>query len=371
VEHFEKAASLLKQFDALRQAAPGITPGAVLQQISPSEQGVMLQTLLLAAGKASATKQVWAVAGPSLVKVDPRVLPAKLELFALPVALGPLRSVQPAEIDGQAVLLVGARSGVLVVNPEKPGDAPRSFVDPEVASQMGFSRAVIWRHGVWACHGDAGIVGWDWGVMDRPKMVLRPTHLTGQPAASNSTMTSIEMNKPGSPRNLAVLDENRLIFSIGERLLTLDAGGQAAALPLESRSEIIAILPDRRSVYVIREDGSITTHDPATLAVSAEERRGGKINAAALLPWLGSARILLATDEGPIQCLGTEDQLVTQYCSAHRGLRIITAAADWVIAVSADRQRLVLWNSWEGRKPAVEISVSSVAKHRVADVDLG
>ena len=39
VEHFEKAASLLKQFDALRQAAPGITPGEVLSQISPSEQG--------------------------------------------------------------------------------------------------------------------------------------------------------------------------------------------------------------------------------------------------------------------------------------------------------------------------------------------
>jgi hypothetical protein len=79
----------------------------------------------------------------------------------------------------------------------------------------------------------------------------------------------------------------------------------------------------------------------------------------------------LANDDGPIQCLGTEDQLVTQYCSAHRGLKILAAAADWVVAVSADRQRLVLWNTWEGRKPATEISVSAVARHRVADVDFG
>src|SRR5207253_2330975 len=78
VEHFEKAASLLKQFDALRQAAPGLAPGAVLQQISPSEQGVMLQTLLLAAGKGSKTRELWAVAGPYLVKIDGRVSPPKI-----------------------------------------------------------------------------------------------------------------------------------------------------------------------------------------------------------------------------------------------------------------------------------------------------
>ena len=61
-------------------------------------------------------------------------------------------------------------------------------------------------------------------------------------------------------------------------------------------------------MYVIREDGSVATLDPVTLSVSAEERRGGKINAAAVLPWLGSVRLLLASDDGPIQCLGTEDQ---------------------------------------------------------------
>jgi hypothetical protein len=52
-------------------------------------------------------------------------------------------------------------------------------------------------------------------------------------------------------------------------------------------------------------------------------------------------------------------------------LKILAAAADWVVAVSADRQRLVLWNTWEGRKPATEVSVSAVARHRVADVDFG
>ena len=330
----------------------------------------MLQTLLLAAGKGSATKQVWAVAGPFLVRIDPRVSPPKTELVTLPATLGPLRSVQPAEMDGQSVLLVGARSGVMSVSTEKPGD-PRCYVDPDVVSQMGFSRAVAWRREIWACHGDAGIVGWEAGVTEHPKMVLRPAHLDPSSAPSGAMDGTIQLSKPNSPRNLVVIDDQRLMFSIGARLLTLNAEGHVAALPIESRSEVVAILPDRHGVYVVREDGSIATLDVAALAVSSEERRGGRINTAVVLPWLGSQRLLLANEDGPIQCLGTEDQLVTQYCSAHRGLKILAAAADWVVAVSADRQRLVMWNSWEGRKPAVEVSISALARHRVADVDFG
>ena len=370
VEHFEKAAALLKQFDTLRQAAPDLTPGAVLQQISPSEQGAMLQTLLLAAGKGKKTKDVWAVAGPYLVKIDPRVSPPKMDLVTLPATLGPLRSVQPAEIDGQTVLLVGARAGVMVIHPEQSGE-PQVYVDSEVVSQMGFSRALVWRNGLWACHGDAGIVGWDLGTPAHPKIVLRPAHLAPSAPMSSASNTSMEISKPGSPRNLSVLDESRLIFSIGERLLTLNAEGKVTALPIESKSEVVAILPDRGNVYVVHEDGSIATRDLATLSIIGEERRGGRINTATVLPWLGSVRLLLVPEDGPIQCLGTEDQLVTQYCSAHRGLRIVTAAADWVVAVSADRQRLVMWNTWDGRKPAVEVSVSAIARHRVADVDFG
>ena len=194
VEHFEKAASLLRQFDALRQAAPGISPGEVLAQISPSEQGAMLQTLLLAAGKGKVARDLWAVAGPSLVRIDPRVAPPKLELTPLPTDLGPLRSVQPAEIEGIRVLLIGARSGVMVFNPESPG-SQQMYADPEIHSQMGFSRAIAWRDGVWGCHGDAGIVGWELGNFSRPRTVLRPTNLSPTPPVPGAGSQSIQMNK--------------------------------------------------------------------------------------------------------------------------------------------------------------------------------
>jgi hypothetical protein len=121
VEHFERASRLLKQFRELREASPELSPAEVLRQISPTDQGQMLQTLLLAAGKSQSTACLWAVAGHSLIKIDGRATPATMEMVALPQTLGPLRSVQPARMDGKDVLLVGARSGVIAAGFFKGG----------------------------------------------------------------------------------------------------------------------------------------------------------------------------------------------------------------------------------------------------------
>jgi hypothetical protein len=62
-----------------------------------------------------------------------------------------------------------------------------------------------------------------------------------------------------------------------------------------------------------------------------------------------------------------DDDLVTQYVSPHRELRVVTASAERVVAVSSDRQRLIVWNTWDGRKPVAEIYLAGIARHRVAD----
>jgi hypothetical protein len=369
VEHFEKAAALLKQFDAIRQSAPSLAPGAVLQQISPSDQGMMLQTLLLAAGKSQSPKVLWGVAGPSLVRIDPRATPIKIELFSLPIDLGPLRSTQLAQHEGHPLLLVGARSGVIIAKPDALTESPRLYHDQEISSQLGFSRALIWQNQLWACHGEAGVVTWDLNSPDAPKSIFRPASMpliAASAGASTSTSTEIRHT---SPRNLTAAGESRLLFSIGPKLLALDPQSSITVVESTESADIASIMADDRGVYVIREDGGVFVHDPLSLAVTSEERRGGKINAAGVLPWLGSVRLLLVSDEGPVQCLGTQDQLVTQYCSNHRGLRSVTAAVDFVAAVSADRQRLVLWNTWDGRKPLAEVSVSAIARHRLADLN--
>ena len=70
VEHFARAAELLKKFQEVRQGAPGLTAGRVLEQLSPADRGSMLQTLLLASAGQAAAADLWVVAGPYLVKID-------------------------------------------------------------------------------------------------------------------------------------------------------------------------------------------------------------------------------------------------------------------------------------------------------------
>jgi hypothetical protein len=83
---------------------------------------------------------------------------------------------------------------------------------------------------------------------------------------------------------------------------------------------------------------------------------------------MGDARILLATDAGPLLCVGPDDELLTQFASPYPGLRIVAGAADTVAAVTGDRQRLLLWYPWDGRKPHAESFIYGLAKHRIADI---
>jgi hypothetical protein len=139
----------------------------------------------------------------------------------------------------------------------------------------------------------------------------------------------------------------------------------------ESRDEIVAILPDDRTMMVIHSDSTVAVVSRGSRQVIDRQRRAGKVVTAAALPWLGGVRILLVDEDGPIDCVGFDDPLITQYVSSHRGLRVVTASPELVAAVSSDRQRILLWNSWDGRAPIAEVHVTGIARHRVADIEFG
>lgn len=392
VEHFNRAADLLKRFEELREKAPDLTPGTLLNQLSPVDQGATLQSLLLASAKQARAADLWAVAGEYLVRVDAREGSPRTELFPLPPTLGPLRSVQAASVDGRRVLLVGARGGFYLVRPDDPA-SPEAYPDLGVESQLGFSAVVFHNRdrGFAAVHGEAGLVRWAFGHTHGPSQTLRPDRFGGPvvggpavgssggsgppplpPVPSVSYQGSIVMpSRAPGPRNLHVLDDRRLLLSVGNRLWVLD-GDEAAEVPASaSATEVVAVVPDGRLVHAVHEDGTIATIDVASRQPVATRRRPMRVRAAGPLPWLGRTRLLLAGDDGPVQCVGVDDALVTEYVSPHRGLRVVTGSADLVAAVSADRQRLILWHTWDGRKPVGEVYLTAQTKHRIADVEFG
>jgi hypothetical protein len=391
VEQLARAGELLKKFQEIRQNAPELSASRVLEQISPTDRGSMLQTLLLASARQEAGMDLWAVAGPYLVKVekiDAAATPGgapKMSLTPLPPTLGPLRSVQPAMIDGRRVLLVGARSGVLLVRPGEHGE-PTAYGDATIDSPLGFSRVLFQpAHGdmpasLVGCHGDAGIVRWDLGNTAAPSGVVRRDQLPFDAMSSSAGVlppplpsvsgVSLVGGRLAGPRNLQLLDDARLIFSVGSEVWVLDGADLSEVTP-GTQAEVIAIIPDAGQMQIVHEDGTIRTLDRVSRQITATQRQGIRLRAAGSLPWLGGTRLLLAGDEGPVQCMGADDPLVTHYASAHRGLRVLCGSADRVAAISADRQRLVVWNSWDGRQPVAEAYVTALTRHRLADVEFG
>jgi hypothetical protein len=360
-QRLTQAASLFKQFQEIRQSAPDLPAEKIMQRMGladPAEQTDLLRSLLLSAARQTQPSPLWAVAGPHLIRIEPADLesgtPPVVKIFTPPSLLGPFRSVQRAQIDGKVMLLLGARSGVLLIDPQSPEQAIL-FADPGVTSSLGFNAAAISGNKIWATHGEAGLVGWDMENPTAPLTAIRP---------------AIVQEAPLSPRNLCRLSDERLIFSSDHRLFELTEDRAARQVDGILNAPILAIVAQSgENLLIIHEDGELCRRDARTLAIASRTRRSGKLLAAGGLPWLGDVRLLLATEQGPVLCVGIEDELVTQYVSPHTGLRLTAASADRVAAVSGDRQRILLWPSWDGRKPPTEIHIGALAKHRVADVE--
>jgi hypothetical protein len=360
VAHFQKAAELLKQFETLRRTSPDLSPGRLLQQVGAADQGSMLQTLLLASADAGRRRELWAAAGDSLVSVDARSESPRTHRLTLPKDLGPLRSVQPGErgADQPTAILAGAQGGVWLV-PDGGRGRPTAYVDSEIGSQRGFTRALLWgERGIVACHGEGGLVRWDRDKPETPTDVIRPSQLAAMAGTSDEL----------APRNVQAWDEAHLVFSAGSRTFLTDLR-TVTALPSASNGEVVAIVMEGGRAYLVHHDGVICGVDRATRQIACKEERGLRVNAAGGVPWLGTQRLLLAGDEGVVQCVGFDDPLATQYVGPYDGLRRVGGSAEFVAAVSGDRQRLVFWRSWDGRKPLGEVYITGLTRHRIADID--
>ena len=343
VETFQRTAELLKQWESLRSSSPTITPGKMLENLNPADRGGMLEMLLMASAGEKGPGKLWAVAGSELLNID--LATQHTQSTPLPATAGPLRSVQIQD----GMVLVGARNGILIVDPAN-ADRLEVYLDPDLVSEHGFSDAAFCFDGVWAGHRDGGIVGWRSGQMDRPERIIRSSEL-------------------GTGAKFLVPAHDRLLMAVGQRLVGLTSSGAVTTLVMLA-SPIVAVLQLDDRIILAAEDGTVAIHDGRTLERISDSRPVGRLSGAALLPWLSSARLLLTTSDGPIYSVGLDDQLVMQYAGPQLGVRAVTASPASVAAMTMDRQRIVFWNTWDGRRPAGEIHIANIARHRLADITI-
>jgi hypothetical protein len=348
MDYLKRSAELFGQFESIRAATPRLSPGQVLARVSDADQADVFRAVVLASAQKRSQAKLWAVAGNYLICIDGEES-AQPEMIDVPPNLGPVRSVRG---DGEGNLLLGCRSGILRVNPEAVGDAGQ-FADPQTTSQLGFNSALVSGDKLWAAHGEAGLVCWRLDEPKNPQVAIRP-------AGSNIAGFS--------PRNLVRLDSQRLLLSSGKQLVLVSSEGGLQPIPHSGDSEIVGICPQEQRILTAHADGQICSWSPETWEITCKQRRSGNVLAAAALPWLGDVRLLLATETGGILCVGPDDEVLTQYSSPYQGLRIVAAVADKIAAVTSDRQRIMIWHSWDGKKPFLDLYLYGMAKHRIADI---
>ncbi|HEX8522207.1 MAG TPA: hypothetical protein VF669_08115 [Tepidisphaeraceae bacterium] len=376
VQHVQRATEMLKQFTALRQAAPELSAGAILQQLNAADRPDMYQALLLA-GEQSPGSALWAVSGDELLAIDPLTTPPRIERIPLPG--GPFRSVHVDEIDEKRVLLLGGRDRVTVVNPETKAGEARVASDA-ASAHLGFNKVAHHSGRLWATHGELGVRAWNPDGSLHAALPIdalpRATFFRSHARISGSIQTitaSTATSAPAGPRNITSVDRSRLLLSIGNRIAIVDSESLTISpAPGEDvQAEVLAIFTDRARVLVIYDNGTIHILDPRTLHRVRELPRAGAVRAAAPLPWMGDTRILLAGDDGCIDCIGLDDAVITEYRSSYRDVRELAASETTVAAITADRSRLVLWHSWDGSQPFAEINLSALTRRRVGDICFG
>jgi hypothetical protein len=348
VDRLRRSTELFTQFQSLRATAPALSAGQVLTQLSPDDQADAFRAAVQSAATSAAATTLYAVAGNSLIRIG-REENSTLQSNEAPADLGPIRSIRPGS-DGS--ILLGCRSGILQLDPANPQSGTR-FRDAESTSQLGFNAAVILGGTLWASHREAGLVGWKLDQPDKPATAIRP---------NNSKIANF------SPRHLARLDSARLVFSSGPRFVISTEAGDLTSV--ETHCEIAALFPQTARIITVHADGNICAWSTSDFELESKQRRAGRICAAALFPFLDDHRIVLATEEGPILCVGVDDDVITQYPTPYPAPRILTAGPDLLAAVTSDRQRLILWRTWDAKKPYRDLYLYNIARHRVADIAL-
>jgi hypothetical protein len=332
------------------------SPAAILESTAPADRPAALSALLSAGERDAPVATLYVVAGNSLCAIDAcdgasPTLRTIAQSTDGPIGVGALRSVQFVHIGGRKRLVIGGQRGIAL---DAEGDAPAAYLDEGNTSRLGFNAVayVAAADELWASHSERGIVRWS--------------------RAGGSTSVTI-ITSPGEhpgASDLVSIDPRHVAFASGPAAFVATTDQSSVEIH-RGPAPVVGIVVHGQMMHVVHEDGAWVSIELHTWRVLSRRTTGGAVSAVGSLPWVGGVRLLIAYRDGAIDCLGTDDALVTRYSSAHAGFRAVTASVKRVVGMTGDRQRLVTWCATDGRQSAFELHVAQRTGHRVAGFAFG
>ena len=352
-KHLEELGTLLKQARRMAGEQPGVAVADLIKSFDPAQRGALYEGLATLQQPACRTEAILVVAGDELLRFDPTDPGRPSRRYRLTSGAGPLRSIRPANDGSKQTLLVGARRGVHLVDPED-GLRQTCTFDTQTEPRGGVNAAVLLGDHLYATHSEIGLIRWN----------------RCQP--NDHTLCLADVTRGAKAiRDVQADETGRLWLSVDDRVVGWTPDKETPPTLLSAPAVVTALLVADGFAWAGLDDGGVVRWpiaDPAEM----ETLRGPSGNAVGSLDWTrgGGVPRLLIADGRPhldLQVLG--DAYVGEYRCEHK-LRWGLGAEDWIIGVNDRRDRVFAWRLDSPQQPTTTIPVGRILGHSVQDIAL-
>ncbi len=323
------------EFDRQRRLAESKRVAADMAELRQTAGRDIWPAAFAAAASGASGQQLCIAVGGDVLLVDPS--DASKIVVHSSAQIGGLRSVRSV---GRR-LLVGGRAGVEVL-----ADGVRTTCVFDNQTEFGFNAATVLPGigQILATHAQHGLVRWS----SSGELLERP------PEESQA-----------ESRALVPIDDDSGLFAVGGELWQVDREVRRV-LDGGARIDAIILLHAGR-VVLGRSDGTLDVLDSHSFDRVGRVRLESKLTALSSIEVLGTRRLVVACERGDLLVISPDDSDVLRLPGGG-GSRDVAASGGQIAAISADRQRVMIWNAWEPARPAREIHVAATYRKRATDL---
>lgn len=348
-----RLADLSEIFAKLRGAAEAgglVQWHELLGALSPTERGRLLETLWRVTPDRHRTTAIVAVAGRECLWLAPSG--QGLSRCTLPADLGGLRSARFCEAHNK--VLIGAATGVWVLNPRDGAVVQRFSVPFTAAPQTGFNSAAIVGERLIATHSQLGCWSWSASGSGQPRCLLEP-----------------RSGRPSAIRSAAATSDGRVVFAADDRVLAWD-GSESPPHELTAVDEVIQVLDVLENELFLGTKGGRLLR----LKLSQPEdcwvlyRAAGALETVRARRWDDLVEVVIPGGSQGVLAVYERENVISQLVESAVPVRRAWASDDLVVALSELRDRLVILRAESSGRTGQEMPLARTLGGSIQDVCL-
>lgn len=343
---------ILEKLQAAASADEQLAWHDLLPTLTPGERGRLLENLWRLTPNRTTATAIVAVAGRECLWLDIHNPAHIARRVTLPDDLGGLRCVG---YDANAHdLLIGAALGVWRLDAETGDQRGRYAVPDRDMPRTGFNAVALHGEHIYATHSQLGAWRWNLAEHEAPFALLEPA--AGVPRTVRAVTTDAH---------------GRVLLATDDRVRAFDQEGQTLWQSAPAGDAIHCIAPLDDDVYIGTSAGSLLrTSLIAPGEWIAVHRAFGVVESIAARRWDDLIELVIPAGRQGVTGVYATEGIVSRLLDAEMGIRRTWACDDTLLALTSQRDRLLVLGGDLPERTGVEIPLARLTGHSVQDACL-